>query len=145
MTRSPTLPCLLVALVMGLGCSTVRSSSVATGSPGRAVDASQVALAATWVPEGATQVALVETHAHFQDGFAAVMDGFRAEVGARGGNFGKVDSMRTRFEIQTVRQSQTFQCGSGEAPRTCTRQVNRPVEVAITTVIGRAFRVGGAR
>lgn len=140
-----TLTCLIATLAMSLGCSSVRSTSVATGVSGQAVDASQVAIAATFVPEGATQVAVVETHGNVDEGLAVIMEGFRAEVGARGGNFGKVDSMRTRFEMQTVSRTESYSCGTTSAPRTCSRQVNQVVEVGTMTVVGRAFRVGDIR
>ena len=73
------------------------------------------------------------------------MDGFRDVVGRSGGNFGKVDSVETRFEMQSVAQTQTYQCGSPAAPRICTRNSNQRVEVGITTITGRAFIVGSTR
>lgn len=137
-----TITCAVAALALSLGCSSVRSTSVATGASGQAVDPSQVAIAATFVPDGATQVAVVETHGNVTEGLAVIMEGFRAEVGARGGNFGKVDSMRTRFEMQQVSRTESYSCGTTSAPRTCTRQVTQHVEVGIMTVVGRAFRYG---
>lgn len=134
--------CCIAALAVSPGCSTVRSTSTTMGTPSEPVDPSEVIIAATFVPEGARQVAVVEAHANFQEGFEAVMEGFREEVGASGGNFGKVDSMRTHFEVQNVAQTQTYQCGSPAAPQICTRSSSQPVEVAITTITGRAFRVG---
>jgi len=135
----------IAALAMSLGCSSVRSTSVATGAGGQAVDPSHVAIAATFVPEGATQVAVVETHGNVTEGLAVVLEGFRAEVGARGGNFGKVDSMRTRFELQTVTQMQSYACGTPNAPQTCSRMVTQQVEVGVLTVVGRAYRLGGTQ
>jgi hypothetical protein len=140
-----TLTCLIAAMAMSLGCSSVRSTSVATGAAGQAVDPSRVAIAATFVPPGATQVAVVETHGNLGEGLDAVLLGFRTEVGARGGDFGKVDSMRTRFEMQTVTSMQSYACGSPSAPQTCSRMVTQQVEVGILTVVGRAFRLGGTQ
>lgn len=145
MTVSRTLPWLIAALVMSAGCSSVRSSFVATGTTHQAIDPSQVVLAATFVPEGAREVAVVEAHANFHEGFEDVMDEFREVVGRSGGNFGKVDSVQTRFEMQSVTQSQTYQCGSPGAQAICTRRSSQQMEVGITTITGRAFLVGAAR
>lgn len=140
-----TLFSLFCALALSAACSSVRSTSVATGASSEAVHPSQVAIAATFVPPEATQVAVVETHGNVAEGLAVIMEGFRAEVGARGGNFGKVDSMRTRFEMQTVTRTESYSCGTSTAPRTCSRTVNQVVEVGTMTVVGRAFRLGDAR
>ncbi|MCA9533624.1 MAG: hypothetical protein KC593_08100 [Myxococcales bacterium] len=128
-----------------LGCSSVRSTSIATGATGPAVDAAQVAVAATYIPEGATEIAIVETHGNVNEGLDELLLAFRTEVGAQGGNFGKVDSMRTRFEMQTVTRTETYSCGTSTTPQTCSRIVTQQVEVGVTTIVGRAFRVGGVQ
>ena len=142
MKGTHVLLCVVAALSMSLGCSSVRSSSVATGTSGQAVDPSRVAIAATWVPEGATQMAVVETHGNVGEGLEAILAGFRAEVGARGGNFGKVDTMRTRFEMQQVSRTESYSCGTQATPQTCSRLVTQNVEAGTMTVVGRAFRTG---
>lgn len=130
-------PFLLFALT---ACSSVSSSSIATGpARGQAVSAAEVEIAATWVPEGAAQVAIIETHGNFNEGLEELMLGFRGEVAAAGGTFGKVDTMRTRFEIVQQTQMQTYNCGTSSNPQTCTRQVTNNVEVGTTTIMGRAF------
>lgn len=130
----------LFGLLLWNGCSSVSSSSVATGpAQGQRVSAEQVSVAATWVPEGAIQVAIVETHGNCNEGMGELIRGFREEVSRSGGNFGKVDSMRTRFEIVQQTRTESYNCGTSQAPQTCTRQVTSNVEVGTTTVLGRSF------
>ena len=111
--------------------------------PEFSVDAASVRVAATYVPDGAVQVGIVETHSTAAAGMPDLIQSFRAEVGRVGGDFGKVDSIRTRFEWQTRTQTQSYSCGTPQAPQTCTRVVTQNVEVGITTLMGRAFRTAG--
>lgn len=135
---------LLLALALG-GCSSVSSSSIST-VPGaqQLVSAEQVVVSATYVPEAAEQVAIVETNGHSNEGAPALIAGFRAEVARVGGTFGKIDTMRTRFEMVQTTRTESYSCGTTQAPRTCTRTVTQDVEVGTTTVLGRAFRTGVA-
>lgn len=109
------------------------------------VSAEQVVVSATAGPQGAQQVAIVETHGNCDEGMPALLAGFRGEVARDGGNFGKVDAMRTRFEIVQTTRTQTYDCGTSQVRRTCSRLVTDYVEVGTTTVMGRAFRTGGFR
>jgi len=134
---------LLAGTFVSTGCSTVRSTSVATAAPtGQTVSAEQVQVGATYVPPGATQVAIVETHGNCNEGMEALIAGFRSEVARTGGDFGKIDTMRTEFEMVRQQQTQSYSCGTTQAPRTCTRQVYTSVEVGVTTLVGRSFRTG---
>lgn len=130
-------PILLFCLT---ACSSVSSTSVATGpARGQVVTAVEVEVAATRIPEGAVQVAIVETHGNCNEGLEELILGFREEVATAGGTFGKVDSMRTRFEIVRQTRMETYNCGTSSSPQTCTRQVTNDVEVGTTTIMGRAF------
>jgi len=64
---------------------------------------------------------------------------FIQRVAELGGDFGKIDHIRTRFEMRTQTSQQSYNCGTAQAPRTCSQMVTQTVEVAITVIEGRAF------
>jgi hypothetical protein len=55
-----------------------------------------------------------------------------------GGNYAKIDSIRTKYEMQTYSESYTYSCGKNQS---CSG--SRPVtrEVGTTQILGRAFRI----
>ncbi len=70
------------------------------------------------------------------------MSEFAHQVRTVGGDYGKVDSIRTKFELQTTMQTYSYSCGTPKAPATCTGTRTVTAEVATTQVLGRAFRMG---
>ncbi|MFW6067650.1 MAG: hypothetical protein ACOC97_04870 [Myxococcota bacterium] len=127
-------------LVLVAGCSNVRSSTVHTGANRHAPHQGAVTVQATQVPPQAEELAVVQTRGHNVELSDLVPD-FAREVAKVGGNFGKVDKIRTKFEVTQQNRQETYQCGTQDAPQTCTRTVTDQVEIATTTITGRAFRV----
>jgi hypothetical protein len=130
--------CLLVALS---ACKTVSGSAIATSSAGAPLAESiPVRLSGLAVPEGATEVGIVQAKGtgKLQD----LVDEFSAQVRKVGGNYGKIDSMPTKFEMVTSVQSYTYSCGTAKAPATCSGTRTVTTEVATTQLLGRAFLVG---
>lgn len=122
-----------------LGCNQVRSSSVQTGPRRYGPNRGYVTIKATVVPPGAVEIGTVETYGNDKK-LSDLVPKFAAEVAKMGGNFGKIDSIRTKFETHIESRMESYSCGTAQAPRTCTRNVSTPVEVATTTIMGRAFR-----
>ena len=124
----------------------VEGHAVATHSPAdaRLVDASAVRISALAVPEGASELGIVQAHV-IQGSIENAMPEFREQVARLGGDFGKVNDVSTNFELQTRTQHESYNCGTSDKPRTCTRTVTRTVEVATTRIIGKAYRVSAPR
>jgi hypothetical protein len=128
-------------LVAVAGCeppvvsSAVPSSAAQLGAPVR-----PVMLSSLGVPPGARELGLVQAHSNQTD-IRKIMPEFVARVASLGGNFGKVDDITTSYEMQTVTTTQSYSCGTPNAPNTCTRVVTSQVEVPTTRVLGRAFEV----
>ena len=138
------------ALFLAVGCTTVHSSAVrtATASP---PTTSAVTLSATRDPPNAQQVGLVEAHGQPPlASLTAITGQFSAQVAKLGGDYGRIDSFGTRFEI--VAQPYSYECGSNVITgasadgvptttyisQTCTGETD--VEVGTLTLTGRAFR-----
>lgn len=85
-----------------------------------------------------SQVGIVE--ASTEKELPDLIQEFAEQTAKVGGSLGKVDSLRTSFEIMQRQKLETYECGTTSAPRTCTRHVTEYVEVATTTAVGRAFR-----
>ncbi|MCC6898634.1 MAG: hypothetical protein IT377_06645 [Polyangiaceae bacterium] len=116
------------------------SSGVATGAA-VAPNEGAVVVRAADIPPSATQVGVAQA---FGTGdIEALIPAFAKRVGKLGGNFGKVDDITTKFEIRSWSESYTYSCGTPQAPRQCTGTRTKSGEVATTTVVGRAFKVGG--
>lgn len=133
---------LVVAAICGCGPH-VEGSAVATHTADDAhfVDASNVRVSALAIPQGAAEVGIVQarvTGGNIED----AMPEFRAQVARLGGNFGKLDEVRTKFEMQTRTSTETYSCGTADKPRSCTRSVTRTVEVSTTSLLGKAYRLG---
>ncbi len=118
-------------------CSGTRGSAVAT-DPSAAPYVGKVRVVALWEPTGMKQVGIVE--ASTQKKLPELIAEFSRQTAKVGGSLGKVDSMRTKFELVTRSRVESYSCGTTAAPRTCTRHVTETVEIATTTAVGRAFR-----
>ena len=119
------------------GCSSLSSSSIRTGTT-ESPYTGQVRLAGTWVPPGARELGVVQaTGANVQ--VDEIIPEFARRVGELGGDFGKIDRLRTSFELRTIPVTTTYNCGTVQAPRTCTRTSMQTVEVAVTAIEGRAY------
>lgn len=141
--RSAARALALVALLPAVlpGCSTIHSSSVRTAnSPGAYTGA--VTVRSLEEPVQGQPLGIVQTSAVVggRDEFPAVIAAFAAEAAAVGGDLAKIDRLSVTFEIVTVMVTQSYSCGTQNAPRTCTRTVPRQQEVATLNVVGRSFR-----
>ncbi len=116
----------------------VQSSAVATAPMTRAYTG-RVVLRAGNIPPGSTQLGIVEAHGDTVD-IEKVMPEFVNRVAKLGGNFGKIDDIRTHFETHQVSETYTYSCGTTKQYRSCTGTRTQAVEVATTTIAGRAFR-----
>jgi hypothetical protein len=134
---------ILLAALVASGCARVTGSAVATGPrlPPLA-EGEAVRISALRVPDGAQGVGLVQ--AQGVGSLDEILAEFVHQVQQVGGNWGKVDSIRTRFEWQSQTQTYTYSCGSPQAPMTCTGTHVVNVEVSRTSVVGRAFRTEGS-
>lgn len=133
---------LLLAGIVACGPH-VEGHAVATHSPAdqRHVDASAVRISALVVPSGAEELGIVQAHTAggtIED----AMPEFRAQVAGLGGDFGKVNDITTKFEIQTRTRNETYNCGTSDKPRSCTRTVTENAEIATTRILGKAYRLG---
>ncbi len=129
---------IVLSLFAAAACNPVRGSSVRSGPRAAApTDAKNVRLVALDVPEGAVEVGIIQAR-----GTASIdrlHQEFRNQCAKVGGNLAKVDKVTTDFEMQTMTQTQTYNCGTPQAPSTCSRMVTQNVEVATTQIQGRAF------
>ncbi len=124
-------------LALATGCSNVHGSAVATSAAPAYSGA--VRLSALDDPGGATQVGIVQASGTGK--LEDLAEEFVAQVRKVGGNFGKVDAVRSRFEMVTQNQTYTYSCGSSSAPATCTGMRTVTSEVMTTQVLGRAFKL----
>lgn len=164
---------LLAALALGLAVACVplgpvRSSALASEAP-RAPSVAPVTISATGEPLGARQIGIVEVTGQRPGAtLNALVDEFRARVASMGGDYGRIDSIATRRETSVERHE--YDCSTDEVEvqtqvewstgpdgtptanvvsvpvsrhvfKTCTEE--RPIEVATTTLLGRAFVTGG--
>jgi hypothetical protein len=135
--------CAMVALLVASeGCATVTGSAIATGSDARPLAENvAVRLSALSEPAGAKQVGIVQSHG--TGDFEDLAVEFTAQVRKVGGNYGKIDSIRTKFEVHYVTQTRTYSCGTPQSPSTCTSTTTVPETVATTQLMGRAFLLEG--
>lgn len=128
----------MVLVTAALGCSRVRGSAVRTSSApaGKTNDVRVVAL---HLPDDAHEVGLIE--ATGTGDLPELVAEFRAQAAKVGGTIAKVDRMHTKFHTQQVTRTESYNCGTPQSPRTCTRNVTSTQEVATTTIHGRAFVV----
>ncbi len=133
----------LLLVALGACGPYVEGHAVATHTAGdvRHVDASQVRVSALAVPEGATELGIVQAHV-IQGSIEDAMPEFREQVAELGGDFGKVSDVTTKFEMQTRTRTETYNCGTSDKPRSCTRTVTEVVEVSTTRILGKAYRLG---
>ncbi|HKO53990.1 MAG TPA: hypothetical protein VJV79_40055 [Polyangiaceae bacterium] len=114
-----------------------------TAADAKHIDASQVRVSAVSVPEGASELGIVQAHT-VQGSIEDAMPEFRAQVAQLGGDFGKINEVGTTFEMQTRTRSESYNCGTSDKPRTCSRTVTERVELATTRIIGKAYRLAAA-
>jgi hypothetical protein len=112
-----------------------------TAADAKHVDASQVRVSAVSVPEGASELGIVQAHT-VQGSIEDALPEFREQVAQLGGDFGKVDDVGTTFEMQTRTRNESYNCGTSDKPRNCSRRVTERVELATTRIIGKAYRLG---
>jgi hypothetical protein len=109
----------------------------------KVVDASAVRVSVVTIPEGAAELGIVQAHV-IQGSIEDAIPEFRQQVARLGGDFGKIDDVTTSFEMQSQTSTESYNCGTSDKPRTCTRTVTRQVELATTRIIGKAYRLGAA-
>jgi hypothetical protein len=120
----------------------VEGHAVATHSAADAkhIDASLVRISALSVPEGASELGIVQ--AHTVDGsIEDAVPAFREQVAQLGGDFGKINEVGTKFELETRTRTESYNCGTSDKPRTCSRNVTETVELATTRLVGKAYRL----
>jgi hypothetical protein len=132
--------CALTLLVSVSACSGVAGSGVATGG-NHAAYQGEVRVFAAYEPSETEQVGLIEARSHGQP-LEKIVDELRRQAAQLGGNVAKIDRVRSKFEMVQRTRTESYSCGTTQAPRTCTRQVTEWVEVRTTTVFGRAYRIG---
>lgn len=120
----------------------MKSSGVRTGAA-IVPHTGAVTIRASEVPPGARQVGVAQSYG--QGNIEELVPKFAQQVAKLGGNFGKIDDISTKFEMQSRNTTENYSCGTTKAPRTCTRNVTRTEEVATTTIVGRAFVVDRTR
>ncbi len=123
-----------------LGCSTVRSSAVPTGSLRLAPYRGRVTVSATRDPPGGAEVGVVEATGGAT--IEEVIPELVERVALLGGNYARIDRIVTRYQWVAQPVTQTYQCGSFRFPTYCTRTYMQNQEVATLHATGRAFRVG---
>jgi hypothetical protein len=149
----PQLPLSLTAfgaLFIGLGCSHVASSAIITSAP-LPPYVSAVRISATQDPVNGVELGIVEAHGRQPPAtLSAVAAEFSSRVGKLGGDYGRIDSFATHFEIVT--DTYTYECGTVQTvgvnadgtpitsylSQTCTGYQN--VELGTLTLTGRVFR-----
>lgn len=137
------LRCLATLALAAAACSPVRSSAVPTTAWRLAPHRGPVAVSATRDPAEGVLLGTVE--ASGPSTIDEVLPEFVSRVAQLGGDFARVDEVRTRFEWVQRPVMQQYNCGSFRFPMMCTRQFMQSDEVATLLVRGRAFRVGAAR
>lgn len=84
------------------------------------------------------QVGIVEAHGSPNE-FEGIFERFKREVANLGGDLGKIDEIKTKFEMVTETYTYSYSCGKS----TCTGTSTRTVEKPTTGVVGRAYRTQG--
>jgi hypothetical protein len=155
-------------LIFGTSCAAAQTvqSSAFSASRVLAPSSASVRVSATRDPVKAEELGVAEAHGRIPAAtLEALIGEFRARVASMGGDYGRIDSVRTRHEMVT--ETYTYDCSTTETvsetrtvsqlnpdgtvtftteavpvtrivSQTCTGE--RQFEVAIVTVVGRAFR-----
>jgi hypothetical protein len=128
-----------VAVAIGLeACATIRSSSVPLAGPLPAADVAAVRVTALDAPPQARELGMVQVHGASTT-IEALIGRFVQGVARLGGDLAKIDSIDTRFEAHEQEQTVGYDCGTEQAPQTCSRTESVTIEVPTTRVLGRAF------
>lgn len=125
----------LLALLSMAACAEVKTSAVPTSaaaSPYQGV----VEVRATTIPPGARELGIVEAHGP-NTSIDKLVPELEKRVARMGGNFAKIDQIKTRYQMTTEPETYSYECGKV----TCTGTRTVPIEIATTSVLGRAFLV----
>jgi hypothetical protein len=130
----------LVIALVSANCSSVRSTSMPTNPNAKASTGENryVRLSATHTPTGAQDLGLVEAHGR-ADEFVDIVEAFRKQAAKLGGNFARIDSIQTKYEMLTSSSTYSYACGQA----TCTGSRTHTAEIPTLTVLGRAFNSTG--
>lgn len=133
---------LFLMFALSFGCSRVRGSAVThAGEEGHRVseqEISRVRVVALTTPENAEELGVIE--ASGQPDITLLVQEFRHQAAAIGGNVAKLDKLDSGFHTEYQTRQENYSCGTASAPRTCTRTVHQKVEIITTKLVGRAFR-----
>ncbi len=124
-----------LALLSLAGCAQVQTSAVPT-SAASAPYRGAVEIRATTIPPGARQLGIVEAHGA-NTTIDKLVPEFVKRVAKMGGNYAKIDRIKTRYQWTTETRTYSYQCGK----MTCTGTRSEPVEFGTTSIQGRAFLV----
>lgn len=130
-----------LAMLAGVGCSSVGSSAVRTDGVVTGRHMGAVRVYAVMPPNGVRVVGVVEVHAVNEEAnFEQLMPVFMKRVADIGGTGGVVDQVLTHYEIRTEyrTESYSYPCGYRQ---TCwgTRVVPYQYQVRILSIQGRAL------
>jgi hypothetical protein len=126
----------------GSGCSTVRSSAIATGPTRLPPRTGAVGIYVAGEPPHAESLGIVEVHASGDEGnVETLLPEFARRVAGLGGNGAVVDHVIARFAIveRLVTETYTYPCGYFTC--TGTRMFPAYEEVMTVTMTGKAVKV----
>ena len=134
-------PLALAAALAVTACALPTHAVRTTGAP-LPPHVGPIEVSMTSVPEQGRLVAIVEVDEIFGT-VDDLMPAFLRRVAAEGGNFVKIDDMGMQYEDKTCHTTETYECGTKEKPRECTRTVTETTEVGTFQILGRAFLTEG--
>lgn len=137
MTRSSGVCALTVASLALAACSGTSSSSYRTSEAASGPFRGEVQVYGTFVPPEAEQLGIVEVDS-IEELESAVRE-FRRRVAELGGDVGVIDRYSTSFEMHQETRTESYNCGTQQQPRTCTRTVTSQRKVATLHLRGRAM------
>lgn len=128
----------LVAIVMiAAGCSGTHSSSYRTAGGPAARYEGVVRVFVTNTPREVREIGIVQVDS--VESLERAITEFQERVAQLGGDTGVIDRYSTSHEMVSSTSTESYSCGSPQAPRTCTRSVTRQHEVATLHLVGRAM------
>lgn len=134
---------LFVLFFLASGCSSIRSSAIATGAVRMPAHFGEVSVyAALPPPPGAAELGIVEVHgAQGEAGVENLLPLFVTRVAELGGDIAAIDTVHAVFDAVTRGQLETFYytCGGG-MPCSGARLTAYPDEVVYVVMRGRALR-----
>lgn len=129
------------ALVLTVGCSSVRGSAVATGPRVAAYSGPVAIYAANAVPPNAVDLGVVEVSgAQVESTVATLLPVFVQKVAQIGGNIAKIDGIRARFELVTFTHLETYYYACGQRAQCAGQRLyTTNDEVVVVSLLGRAY------